>query len=184
MQKNFKHIFSLALKQDRLAQKSIYEIFSGRMLAVAKSYVNSREDAEDVLVTAFCKAFSRIGECSDEKSFPFWLRKIVVNDSITFIRKNKNILYYDAGNVEEIGNEILDEDENNFPNFDVENVLAKMPLGYKLVFNLYIFEDKKHQEIAGILNISEGTSKSQLNKAKKWLVEFFNQNENEKFIKK
>ena len=59
-----------------------------------------------------------------------------------------------------------------------------MPIGYKLVFNLFIFEDKKHQEIAEILNISEGTSKSQLNKAKKWLTEFFNKKENEKFIKK
>ena len=184
MQNNFKHIFSLAVKNDRLAQKNIYEMFSGKMLAIAKSYVNSKEDAEDVLVTAFCKAFSRIKDCRDAQSFPFWLRKIVVNDSISFIRKNKNILYSDAGNVEEIGDEILDENEQNFPDFEVEKVLEQMPLGYKLVFNLYIFEDKKHQEIAEILNISEGTSKSQLNKTKKWLVEFFNKKENEKFIKK
>ena len=72
----------------------------------------------------------------------------------------------------------------NFPDFDLEKVLSQMPLGYKLVFNLYVFEDKKHQEIAEILNISEGTSKSQLNKAKKWLVEFFRTQENEKFVKK
>ena len=184
MQKDFRHIFLHAQKQERLAQKTIYEMFSPRMLAVAKSYVCSREDAEDVLMGAFCKAFARMKDCRDEKSFPFWLRKIVVNDAINFIRKNRNLLYSDAEDVELLGQDILDEDESKFPDFEIDSVLAQMPLGYKLVFNLYVLEEKKHQEISEILNISEGTSKSQLNKAKKWLLEFFNQKENEKFIKK
>ncbi len=184
MQKDFKHIFSQAVAKDRLAQKTIYQMFSGKMLGIAKSYVNNIHDAEDVLLEAFMKAFTKIGECRDEKSFPFWLRKIVVNDSINFIRKNKNILYSDAEDLENLEGSILDENSDFLPDFNVEDVLAQMPLGYKLVFNLHVFEDKKHQEIANILNISEGTSKSQLNKAKKWLTEFFNQKENEKFIKK
>ncbi len=183
MQNDFQHIFNRAIKQDRLAQKTIYEMFSGKMLAVAKSYVNNFDDAEDILVTAFLKAFTKIEDCRDSKSFPFWLRKIVVNDSINFIRKSKNLLYVE-GEIEHIGDEISDEEMENFPDFDLEKVLSQMPLGYKLVFNLYVFEDKKHQEIAEILNISEGTSKSQLNKAKKWLVEFFRTQENEKFVKK
>lgn len=183
MQNDFQHIFNRAINQDRIAQKTIYEMFSGKMLAVAKSYVNNFDDAEDILVTAFFKAFTKIEDCRDSKSFPFWLRKIVVNDSINFIRKSKNLLYVE-GEIEHIGDEISDEEMENFPDFDLEKVLSQMPLGYKLVFNLYVFEDKKHQEIAEILNISEGTSKSQLNKAKKWLVEFFRTQENEKFVKK
>lgn len=184
MQKDFRYIFINAQQHERLAQKTIYEMFSPRMLAVAKSYVGSTEDAEDVLMGAFCKAFTEIKSCRDENTFPFWLRKIVVNDAINFIRKNKNILYADAQDVELLGEDILDRAETDFPDFEIDAVLAQMPLGYKLVFNLYVLEDKKHQEIAEILNISEGTSKSQLNKAKKWLLEFFNQKENEKFIKK
>ncbi len=183
MQNDFQHIFNRAINKDRIAQKNIYEMFSGKMLAVAKSYVNNFDDAEDVLVTAFYKAFTNIEKCRDSKSFPFWIRKIVVNDSINFIRKSKNILYVDE-NIEDVGNEISDEEMENFPDFDLQKVLSQMPLGYKLVFNLYVFEDKKHQEIAEILNIGEGTSKSQLNKAKKWLVEFFRTQEHEKFVKK
>ena len=184
MRKDFTHIFSLAKSRNRLAQKDIYERFSGRMLAVAKSYVGHTPDAEDVVVTSFCKAFSRIEDCRDAAGFAFWLRKIVVNDAISFIRKNKNLLYHDAGSIEELSADLLEEDEEFFPGFEVEHVLAEMPMGYKVVFNLYVFEDKKHHEIAEILNISEGTSKSQLSKSKKWLVEYFKQKENEKLIKK
>lgn len=184
MQKDFIHIFNLAKKGNRLAQKALYDLFSAKMLAIAKSYTNKLEDAEDVVVTSFCKAFSKLEECKNPESFQFWLRKIVVNDAINFIRKNKNLLYAETENIENYSDDFLDEEEDNLPDFDVEQVLSQMPFGYKMVFNLSIFEDKKHTEIAEILNISEGTSKSQLNKARKWLVEFFKEQKNGKFIKK
>lgn len=184
MKSNLKHQFQLAKKQDRMAQKFLYEMFSPKMLSIAKSYVNSIYDAEDILLQAFYKAFTKIEECKSEESFGFWLRKIIVNDCINFIRKNKNLLYVDSEFLELNQEHFAEDFDENLPNFKVEEVLEKMPIGYKLVFNLYIFEDKKHQEIAEILNISEGTSKSQLNKAKKWLTEFFNKEENAKFIKK
>jgi RNA polymerase sigma factor (sigma-70 family) len=186
MQKDFKQIFYLAKKQDRLAQKNIYDIYSGKMLSIVKSYIQNQSDAEDILIKAFLKCFNKINDCKDYKSFEFWLRKIIVNDAISFIRKNKNILYLETEFSE---NDFQIEDEfNNWEDnhqvLDLEKVFSEMPLGYKLVFNLSVFEDKKHREIAEILNISEGTSKSQLSKAKKWLVEFFNKKENERFIKK
>ncbi|MEY8760816.1 RNA polymerase sigma factor [Chryseobacterium tongliaoense] len=174
---NLEKNFTLAKKHDRLAQKALYEAFSGRMLAVANSYTNNIYDAEDILSNAFLKCFTKLEDCKDWKSFPFWLRKIVVNDSISFIRKNKNIMYVDA----EVAEEFSDEDfEEELEGINLEDIFSQMPIGYRLVFNLYVFEEKKHQEIAKILNISEGTSKSQLNKAKKWLVEFFKTKENEK----
>lgn len=169
--------FLLAKKQDRRGQKALYDMFSAKMLAIANSYVNNLHDAEDILLNAFMKVFTRLDECRDWNSFPFWLRKIIVNDSITFIRKNKNILYADVEIAEEYG----DEDEEGYPEeLDLEALFSRMPVGYRLVFNLHVFEDKKHSEIAEILNISEGTSKSQLNKAKKWLAEFLKAKENEK----
>lgn len=184
MNKDFNHIYLLAVKQDRLAQKTLFEWFSPKMLAIAKSYVNTLENAEDVVVQSFYKAFQKIEDCKDASRFQFWLRKIVVNDSINFIRKNKNILYAETENIEDFGEDILDLAEENFPDFEIEEILSQMPIGYRLVFNLSVFEDKKHQEIAEMLNINEGTSRSQLNKAKKWLVEFFKQKENEQFIEK
>ncbi len=113
--------------------------------------------------------FYKISDCKDWKSFPFWLRKIVVNDSISFIRKKKNILYADV-DVESI--ELEDDFEEEIQNINLDEIFSQMPEGYKIVFNLFVFEEKKHSEISEILNISEGTSKSQLNKSKKWLTEF------------
>lgn len=90
-----------------------------------------------------------------------------MNNAVNFIRKNKNIPYADAG-VEEIAE------------FNVEETFSEMLDGYRLIFNLYVFEDKKHHEIAEILNISEGTSKSQLSRYKKWIVDFLTKRKDEK----
>lgn len=174
---NLEKNFLMAKKQDRRAQKALYEMFSAKMLAIANSYVNNIHDAEDILVNAFMKCFTKLDECREWKSFPFWLRKIIVNDSISFTRKNRNILYADI----EIADDYSDDDgDERLEELNVEEILLQMPAGYRLIFNLYVFEEKKHQEIAEILNISEGTSKSQLSKAKKWLTEFLKVKQNEK----
>lgn len=175
--KNLEENFKLAKKQDRRGQKALYEMFSAKMLAIANSYTNNLHDAEDILLNAFMKCFTKINECREWKSFPFWLRKIVVNDAISFIRKNKNILYADV----EISDEYVEDDfEDHYNEINLEEIFSQMPVGYRLIFNLYVFEEKKHQEIAEILNISEGTSKSQLSKGKKWLADYLKAKENEK----
>lgn len=173
--KNLEENFRLAKKQDRRAQKALYELFSAKMLAVANSYTNNIHDAEDILLNAFLKCFSKIEDCKEWKSFPFWLRKIVVNDSITFVRKNRNILYSDIEIADDFPDDEIDDRLNEI---DLEEIFSQIPEGYKLVFNLYVFEDKKHQEIAEILNISDGTSKSQLSKAKKWIASYLKAKEN------
>lgn len=178
MKNDLQHIFSLARKQDRLAQKRLFEMFSGKMLAVANSYINNGNDAEDVLMNAFYKAFTKIEDCRNYESFSFWLRKIVVNDSINFIRKNKHILYAETEFTDAIAEQTEDIPEFS-QNIDLDIIFKEMPVGYKLIFNLAVFEEKKHQEIAKVLNISEGTSKSQLSKAKKWLTDYFNQQKTE-----
>ena len=173
--KNLEENFRLAKKQDRRAQKALYELFSAKMLAVANSYTNNIHDAEDILLNAFLKCFSKIEDCKEWKSFPFWLRKIVVNDSITFVRKNRNILYSDIEIADDFPDDEIDDRLNEI---DLEEIFSQIPEGYKLVFNLYVFENKKHQEIAEILNISDGTSKSQLSKAKKWIASYLKAKEN------
>ena len=173
MKRDLQHIFSEAKKNDRLAQKSLFEMFSGKMLSVANSYINNRDDAEDVLMNAFYKAFTKLEDCKNYESFPFWLRKIIVNDAISFIRTHKHILYAETEFTDSIAEQTEDVDVIS-QDIDLEVIFREMPIGYKLVFNLSVFEEKKHQEIAEILNISEGTSKSQLSKAKKWLTDYFN----------
>ena len=176
--KNLEDNFKLAKKQDRRGQKALYEMFSAKMLAIANSYVNNLHDAEDILMNSFFTCFSKIEECREWKSFQFWLRKIVVNNSINFIRKNRNILYTDV-EISEIGN-VEENWEEEMEELNMEEIFSKMPDGYRLIFNLYVFEEKKHHEIAEILNISEGTSKSQLSKSKKWIADFLKQKQNEK----
>lgn len=169
--------FKLAQKQDRRGQKALYEMFSAKMLAISNSYVNNLHDAEDILMHSFFTCFSKIDECREWKTFQFWLRKIVVNNSINFIRKNKNILYTDV-EINEIEN--IEDDWEETEEINMDEIFSKMPDGYRLIFNLYVFEEKKHHEIAEILNISEGTSKSQLSKSKKWIADFLKQKKDEK----
>jgi RNA polymerase sigma-70 factor (ECF subfamily) len=176
--KNLEESFKLAKKQDRRGQKALYEMFSAKMLAISNSYVNNLHDAEDILMHSFFICFSKIDECREWKSFQFWLRKIVVNNSINFIRKSKNILYTDV-EINEIGH--IDEAwEEEMDEINMDEIFSKMPDGYRLIFNLYVFEEKKHHEIAEILNISEGTSKSQFSKSKKWIADFLKQRKDEK----
>lgn len=181
MKQSFEHIFLLAQRQDRTAQKAIYEQYASRMLAIAKSYVGNIQDAEDIVLQSFFKVFSKILDCRDAKSFPFWLRKIVVNDAILFIRKNRNILYLETEFDDQIIETTPEIDTQWSNDFNIEEILKSMPDGYRLVFNLSVFEDKKHKEIADILNISEGTSKSQLSKAKKWLLDYFQQQKEQQY---
>lgn len=177
--RNLEKNFKLAKEQDRRGQKALYEMFSAKMLAIANSYVNNIHDAEDILMNSFFTCFSKIDDCREWKSFQFWLRKIVVNNAINFIRKSKNILYTNV-EVEEIGNIDQTWDEEEMEELNMEEIFSEMPDGYRLIFNLYVFEEKKHHEIAEILNISEGTSKSQLSKSKKWIVDFLKKRKDEK----
>ncbi|MHA3045694.1 RNA polymerase sigma factor [Riemerella anatipestifer] len=171
-----KETFNLLKQNNRLAQKQVYDAFSGKMLAIAKSYTNNLSDAEDALLKAFYTVFTKIDTCKGAEFFPFWLRRIVINEAISIVRKQKHILYIEQDINDDLQDELEDaETQNHLLDIPIEELLSEMPLGYKLVFNLYVFEEKKHSEIAEILNIKEGTSKSQFNKAKKWLKEFITQ---------
>ncbi len=161
------HYFTEAKKQNRNGQKALYDMFSGKMLSIALSYTGNLHDAEDVLQNAFYKGFTQINDCHDWKTFPGWLRRIVINESINFLRQNQKIVFSEISEVPEEA-----EIENDFTDISLEEIFTQMPTGYKVVFNLFVFEEKKHQEIAELLGISEGTSKSQLNKAKKWISEY------------
>ena len=154
-------------KRDRKAQRLLYDKYYPVMFGVCRRYIKSREDIEDVLLEAFFKVFTNIDQFKGSGSFEGWIRRIVVNEALMFLRKKHNFnMMVEISNVE-IQNPVTVVDDLEAE--DIMNLLNQLPTGYRTVFNLYVLEGFKHREIAEILGISINTSKSQLILAKKRL---------------
>jgi RNA polymerase sigma factor (sigma-70 family) len=157
------------MRGERASQKILYQQFAPKMMGVCRRYFNDVSEAEDVLQDGFIKVFENIKNYRNEGSFEGWIRRIMVNTSLNAYRSNlKNQNLYDIEDIQEE----LSHDANITGHFSVSILLKmidNMPKGYKMVFNLYEMEGFSHKEIAGLLKVSENTSKSQLVKAKKYL---------------
>ena len=161
-------------KRDRHAQRFLFEHYSGRMLALCHRYVKDRMDAEDVMVVAFTKVLDRINQFKGEGSFEGWVRRVMVNESLTYLRKNKSI--YLETDIEAAEREPdYDKLSNELEAEDLRKLIADLPTGYRIVFNLYAIDGYSHQEIAGQLGVSENTSKSQLSRARALLQKRLNE---------
>ncbi|HNE28964.1 MAG: sigma-70 family RNA polymerase sigma factor [Saprospiraceae bacterium] len=154
--------------QDRAAQKWLYDRYSPLMFSVCRRYLRSREDAEEALVSGFFKVFDQIEHFAAAGSFEGWIRKIVVNESLMKLRKN-NLLVFPGDEVR--APEAADgfSIEAELSAREILELLDTLPAGYRTIFNLYVLEGFKHQEIADMLGISINTSKSQLILAKEKL---------------
>lgn len=156
------------LKRNRSAQKHLYEIYSSKMYGISYRYVKDCMAAEDVVVTAFMKVFNKIEQFKNEGSFEGWIRRIVVNESLTHLRKNRT-LYVET----ELEHADREPDYNNLSDHleaeDLLNLIQALPPGYRTVFNMYAIDGYSHKEIAEHLSISENTSKSQLSRARVYL---------------
>lgn len=151
--------------QDSLAQKHLYEHYSAKMYALCCRYIPSKMEAEDVLITAFTKLFERIDQFKGEGSFEGWIRRIMVNESLTYLRRNKNM--YLETEIEAVDREPdFAKLENSLEAEDLMKLINQLPTGYRMVFNLYAIDGYSHKEIAEQLGISENTSKSQLSRAR------------------
>ena len=160
-----KELIEACKREDRKGQKLLYDRYSPKMFGVCKRYARSREDAEDILLEGFYKVFKNIHQYQGSGSFEGWIRRIMVNEALMFLRKKHNFqLTVEVSNIE-LKTEINAEEELIAE--DILNMLDKLPTGYRTVFNLYVLEGYKHREIADILGISINTSKSQLILAKK-----------------
>ena len=155
---------------DRQAQFQFYKLYSKAMYNIAYRITNNEMDAEDVLQEAFVSAFKNINNYRGTASIGAWLKRIVINHSITTIKKRKA----DLVPIEEHGQygDMVDtgDDQALYLNVDkIRNAIQLLPDGYRVVFSLYLMEGYDHQEIASILNITESTSKSQYSRSKKKL---------------
>ena len=166
LHKEEKELIELAVENNRHAQHQIYSKYAPKMLSVCRQYIKDVHQAEDIMITAFMKVFTNLKNFKHEGSFEGWIRRIMINESISFIRVQKKVKFLEDENfVEEKANNI----ESQFSVEDIQFLIDNLPDGYKMVFNLYAIEGYKHQEIAEMLKISEGTSKSQLSHARKLL---------------
>ncbi len=166
---NNTELISKAAKNNREAQHVLYEIHAPKMLSVCRYYIKDVQKAEEVMLNGFFKAFTNLKSFKNLGSFEGWLRKIMVREAISFLRQQKQIEF----SVEEV---TMPDDYANNINTEIEmaelqQLIDELPEGYKMVFVMYAIEGYKHHEIAELLNISEGTSKSQLFKARQMLQE-------------
>ena len=150
------------MDQNRLAKKQLFEKFSPKMLGVCRQYIKDHHDAEDVMLNGFMKVFQNIQTFNKEGSFEGWIRKIMIRESLTYLRNAKELQLSD--DFSNISNEELTVSQD-FSN-DYQKLIDALPKGCKYIFILYVIEGYKHQEIADMLQISVGTSKSQLAYAK------------------
>lgn len=165
---NEKDLIQACVRGERLAQKQLYEKFAGKLYAVSLRYMKSKDEAADILQDSFIKIYGRLDSFRFDCPLELWLRRIVINTALTALGRRK-INY----NLEEY--EFLGADENlGLESLGYETLLQminSLPEGCKTVFNLFAIEGYKHHEIAVLLGISEGTSKSQFSRARSILME-------------
>jgi len=159
------------IKDDALCQKSLFNRYASPLLGVCMRYARNKEDAEDILQDSFIKIFKKISQFKGEGSFEGWMRRVVVN---TALKKYTVSRYSKEFSVEEVKDTVL-PDSNDVPAFnhltekDILVLIHNLPDGYRIIFNLYVIEGFQHDEIANMLGIQPGTSRSQLVKARQML---------------
>lgn len=156
-------------------QDKLYQLYSGRMMAICLRYIPSRYEAEDVFHEAFVKVFKNLKHFRDG-SFEGWMRRIFVNTSINSYYKNKRykaqLDYAELENITPTDEDVVSQ----LSSHELLSYINRLPDGYRIVFNLYVIEGYNHREIGEMLGISEGTSKSQMSKAKAYLKKVIQQN--------
>ncbi len=154
------------IKGNSKAQFSLYSQYSKAMYNIAFRILNNREDAEDMLQEAFVECFRNIGSFRFESTFGAWLKKILINKCINYLRKKK----IDLTLCETLPPVIDEQDEEvTYDTSKIFKGIGMLPDGYRVILSLYLLEGYDHAEISQILNISESTSKSQYSRAKEKL---------------
>ena len=163
-----KELIQACIRGERKGQEEVFRRYAGKMLVVCLRYARHRMEAEDILQDAFIKVFKNLGSFKQKGSFEGWIRRIVVNTALKNIDRksftNEQIggeLEYERGSDPVIYSELGEE--------ELLKMIASLPDGYRIVFNLYAIEGLSHKEIAELLDIGESTSRSQLVKARKVL---------------
>lgn len=156
------------ISQDARCQRMLFDKYAGKMMSVCLRYANDTMEAEDMIQDAFIKVFQYIGQFKFEGAFEGWIRRIVVNTAIRHLEKKK-LHFKDIDDNSQHAPKIEAQAYQHLGEDDLMKLINRLPDGYRLVFNLNVIEGYSHEEIAEMLNIQAGTSRSQLVKARKML---------------
>lgn len=167
LHKNESLLIRKAIKKNREAQRVLFDLHAPKMLSVCRYYIKDLQHAEEVMLNGFFKVFSNLKSYSGAGNFEGWIRKIMVRESISYLRQQSPIEF--AMDDVEFKQEVFDNIKTDIEVAEIQQLIDLLPEGYRTVFVMYAIEGYKHSEISNILNISEGTSKSQLFKARKIL---------------
>ncbi|MBT8327537.1 MAG: sigma-70 family RNA polymerase sigma factor [Bacteroidia bacterium] len=171
---NEQELISACIDNNPQAQKILFEMYAGKMLGVCARYCPNLEDAKDALHEGFIKIFKQIDKFNGNSKLQTWMTRIMIFTAIDHFKKSIKFNYYEKdediykATNREISEEVEYDDEQVNIN-DLYAVINELPEGYKVVFNLYAIDGFTHKQIANKLGISEGTSKSQLARARKLL---------------
>ena len=165
MEENIESYIKKCVENDREAQLKIYQLFSPVLYGLCLKYMRNEDDAKDVFQEAFVIAFQKMDQFKFEGSFEGWIKRIFINKLLETLKKRKKDVFF----LDVFETEVIEEEELELVPIEQEKLLEyiqELPDQYRMVFNLFIFEKMKHKEISKLLQISEGTSKSNLNRAK------------------
>ena len=165
------------IRGKRNDQEKLYRMFSSKMFGVCLRYSHNYDEAKDILQDGFIKVFDKIKQFGQRGSFEGWVRRIMVNTALERYRKNSLTLAMDK--IPEIIEEENDEEELSLSMNDLLGYVQKLPERYRMVFNLYVFEEMSHKEVAESMGITEGTSKSDLSRARTILQKQINNKVNQ-----
>ena len=172
------------LKEDRTSQKMLYQHFYGYAMSVCLRYCKNRDEALEVLNDGFMKVFTRIGKYDPERSFKGWIRKIMIHTALDHYRKH--LKYYETKSLDIQNLTDLSYNDNALNRLAYEDLLdmvQKLSPAYRTVFNLHAIDGYTHEEIAEMLAISAGTSKSNLFKARANLQEMIKKNYQDEYAR-
>jgi RNA polymerase sigma-70 factor (ECF subfamily) len=166
---NEKQLIKKAAAGNRQAQERLYTDHAPKMLGVCRRYVKDHHFAEDIMVQGFLKVFQSLHLFRFEGSFEGWVRRIMVRESISYLRKKQFVVFDDTVYEKHQLEDVTGHDDGDAAH--IQKMIDQLPQGYQMVFVLHAVDGYKHHEIAELLSISESTSKSQLFKARKLLQE-------------
>ena len=166
---DIKDIIKGCLNGNRRDQELLYRRHSAKLYAVCLQYSGNDEEARDILQEGFIKVFEKLGGYKHEGSFEGWMRKIMVNTALEKYRSKNNNNLYRVDDIDTLTEKNIEPDTDDYSGLEANDLLTiirELPPKYRMVFNLYAIEGYSHKEISKMVNISEGTSKSNLARAR------------------
>lgn len=171
-QKELQQLLAKLKAEDREAQAYVFAKYSPKMLGVCRQYIRDLQQAEEVMLAAFLKVFTRIETYTNKGNFEGWIRRIMINECLTFLRKKNRLHFVEEDDFfEAIADDPVDNSEQLYI---VQQLIDGLKDDYKVIFNLYVVEEYKHREIAEMLGITENASKIRYKRAKELLQEQYN----------